>query len=145
MLGDGENGVPVEGLITGWFGPLTRFAVQRFQCKYEIICPSPDPVLRQNQDLTAYGYVGPKTRAKLNELINLQLTTKNKQRITYDLRPITENRRQTTHNLRQIQKKSESSGRSCTPPVPAHRHTEPARGTVEKPGCPLTGQINKNQ
>ena len=77
-----------EGLITGWFGPLTRSAVQRFQCKYEILCESQDPVLRLSQDLTAYGYVGPKTRAKINELFNLQ--------------PITDNLRLTTNNGEQI-------------------------------------------
>jgi len=47
-----------EGLITGFFGPLTDQAVGRLQVKYGIL-PEGDPVL---------GYVGPKTRAKLNEL-----------------------------------------------------------------------------
>jgi len=52
-----------EGLITGYFGPLTEKAVQRFQLKYKIVnskTPESDP---------GYGYVGPKTRGKLNELI----------------------------------------------------------------------------
>jgi len=42
-----------EKLVTGYFGPLTLKAVKRFQAKYGII---------------QTGYVGPLTRAKLNEL-----------------------------------------------------------------------------
>lgn len=47
-----------EGLITGYFGNLTKLAVQRFQEKYDI-AKSGD---------AGYGYVGPKTRAKINSL-----------------------------------------------------------------------------
>ena len=47
-----------EGLITGYFGPATRRAIGRFQEKYGI-AKAGDP---------GYGTVGPKTRAKLNEL-----------------------------------------------------------------------------
>jgi hypothetical protein len=47
-----------EGLITGYFGNLTKLAVQRFQLKYNI-AQSGNP---------GYGYVGPKTRAKINSL-----------------------------------------------------------------------------
>ena len=43
-----------EGLITGYFGPATEAAVRRFQEKHGI---------------EALGIIGPKTRAKLNELI----------------------------------------------------------------------------
>ena len=43
-----------DGLITGYFGALTESAIKRFQVKYGI-----DPV----------GIVGPKTRAKLNEIL----------------------------------------------------------------------------
>lgn len=43
-----------EGLLTGYFGRLTREAVKRFQTR-EKIAP-------------AEGYVGPKTRARLNQL-----------------------------------------------------------------------------
>lgn len=42
-----------EGLVTGFFGNLTKLAVQRFQTKYSI---------------TPVGIVGPLTRAKLREL-----------------------------------------------------------------------------
>lgn len=43
-----------EGNVTGYFGSLTKSAVKRFQQKYGI---------------EAIGTVGPKTRAKINELI----------------------------------------------------------------------------
>ena len=42
-----------EGLVSGYFGPLTQKAVKRFQVKHGI---------------EAIGIVGPKTRKKLNEL-----------------------------------------------------------------------------
>lgn len=52
-----------EGLITGNFGPLTQAAVIRFQEKYasEILFPS--GIEKGN------GFVGPKTRAKINEIL----------------------------------------------------------------------------
>ena len=46
--------------ITGYYGSLTTRAVQLFQAKYGIIS-SGSPFT------TGYGFVGPKTRAKLNE------------------------------------------------------------------------------
>lgn len=58
-----DSSIYPEGLITGYFGPLTQKAVQKFQIKYQIVnsmSPESDP---------GYGYVGPKTRAKLNELM----------------------------------------------------------------------------
>ncbi len=51
-----------EGLVTGYFGNLTQKAIQKFQCKYNIVC-SGDPYS------TGYGSVGPKTRVKLNEMV----------------------------------------------------------------------------
>ncbi len=51
-----------EGIVSGYFGSLTQKAVQKFQCKYDIICSG-------TVYFTGYGSVGPKTRAKLNELI----------------------------------------------------------------------------
>ncbi|MFH1188372.1 MAG: peptidoglycan-binding protein [bacterium] len=56
----GEDIYP-EGLTTGHFGLLTEKAVQRFQKRYNIASEGDD----------GYGYVGPKTRTKLNELIGL--------------------------------------------------------------------------
>ncbi|MDD2677798.1 MAG: peptidoglycan-binding protein [Candidatus Paceibacterota bacterium] len=49
-----------EGLVTGYFGPLTLKAAKAFQAKYGIITT---------------GYVGPLTRAKLNELYCTPTTT----------------------------------------------------------------------
>jgi len=50
-----------EGLVTGYFGPLTERAVQRFQAKYGIVSSG-------TSDTTGYGLVGPKTRVKLQEV-----------------------------------------------------------------------------
>lgn len=50
-----------EGIVSGFFGALTEKAVQRFQAKYGIVS-SGTPAT------TGYGRVGPKTRAKLNEV-----------------------------------------------------------------------------
>ncbi len=47
-----------EGLTTGYFGALTRAAVQRFQEKYGIATPA----------TIGYGWVGPRTKAKLAEI-----------------------------------------------------------------------------
>jgi D-alanyl-D-alanine endopeptidase (penicillin-binding protein 7) len=54
-----EPDVYPEALVTGYFGPLTRRAVQRFQVKHGIVSSTGDP---------GYGYVGPKTRLKLAEM-----------------------------------------------------------------------------
>lgn len=71
-LGTGSKGTDVtllqnvlknEGLLTvlatGYFGSLTESAVKAFQEKYNIAKPGD----------SGYGFVGPKTRAKLNGLI----------------------------------------------------------------------------
>ncbi len=50
-----------EGLITGYFGPLTEKAIQRFQSKNNIVSSG-------SPKSTGYGLVGPKTRAKLQEV-----------------------------------------------------------------------------
>ena len=50
-----------EGLVTGYFGSLTREAVGRFQEKYGIA----------NKGDAGYGFVGPKTRTKINSLLGL--------------------------------------------------------------------------
>ncbi len=51
-----------EGLITGYFGGLTRAAVQRFQASYGIVSSG-------SAATTGYGRVGPTTLAKINSLI----------------------------------------------------------------------------
>ena len=52
-----------EGIVSGWFGSLTRQAVIRFQEKYA-------PEILAEHDLTAgTGYVGRSTRAKINQLL----------------------------------------------------------------------------
>jgi hypothetical protein len=48
-----------EGLITGYFGPLTEKAVQNFQLNYDVVTLKSD---------AGFGFVGPKTRAKLQEV-----------------------------------------------------------------------------
>ncbi|KKS34591.1 MAG: hypothetical protein UU96_C0002G0033 [Parcubacteria group bacterium GW2011_GWC2_42_13] len=53
-----ESGIGSFGNETEYFGSLTEKAVQKFQTKYNI-AKSGD---------SGYGYVGPKTRAKLNEV-----------------------------------------------------------------------------
>ncbi len=50
-----------EGIISGYYGPLTVAAVQRFQCKQAIVCSG-------SAATTGYGRVGPATLAKINSL-----------------------------------------------------------------------------
>ena len=58
-----DEGVYPEGLVTGYFGLLTKAAVIRFQEKYasEILAP--------NGLTSGNGFIGPSTRTKLNSLI----------------------------------------------------------------------------
>jgi len=51
-----------EGLVTGYFGPLTQQAVQRFQAEHDIVSSG-------TPSTTGYGRVGPLTMAKINELM----------------------------------------------------------------------------
>ena len=51
-----------EGLVTGYFGPLTHSAVERFQEKYA------DEILKPVGLLGGTGFVGEKTIAKLNQI-----------------------------------------------------------------------------
>jgi len=51
-----------EGLVTGYYGVLTTAAVGRFQLQNGVVTSASDP---------GYGYVGPKTRAKINSLLGL--------------------------------------------------------------------------
>lgn len=58
-----DSSVYPERLVTGYFGPLTQSAVQRFQCKYSIVCSG-------NSSTTGYGRVGPRTLTMLDGLMN---------------------------------------------------------------------------
>ena len=51
-----------KGFITGYYGSLTLLAVQKFQCRYRIIC--------SHLEGPGYGRVGPATLQKLNEIIS---------------------------------------------------------------------------
>ncbi|MBU3925895.1 peptidoglycan-binding protein, partial [Patescibacteria group bacterium] len=50
-----------EGLITGYFGPLTETAVKKFQCNHGIVCSGAP-------ETTGYGVVGPVTKLKIKAL-----------------------------------------------------------------------------
>lgn len=54
-----KSGVGSPGNETDYFGSLTEKAVQKFQMKHGVVSSSSDP---------GYGYLGPKTRAKLNQV-----------------------------------------------------------------------------
>lgn len=56
------SGIYPEGLVTGYFGPLTEKAVQRFQLKHGIVASG-------TSETTGYGQVGPKTQTQLNQLL----------------------------------------------------------------------------
>lgn len=51
-----------EGLTTGYFGLFTEKALQKFQIKHNIVSSG-------NPKTTGFGLLGPRTRAKLNELV----------------------------------------------------------------------------
>ncbi len=52
-----------EKLVTGYYGPLTQAAVERFQAYYGIVSSG-------SPSATGYGRVGPSTLAKMNILIS---------------------------------------------------------------------------
>lgn len=51
-----------SGLVTGYFGPLTQAAVQRFQAAQGIVSEG-------SPETTGYGRVGPTTMARINSLL----------------------------------------------------------------------------
>ncbi len=56
-----DSSIYPEGLVTGYYGPLTTSAVQRFQCQYNIVCTG-------DVTSTGYGRVGPITLGKIQSL-----------------------------------------------------------------------------
>ncbi|OHA85378.1 MAG: hypothetical protein A2591_01635 [Candidatus Yonathbacteria bacterium RIFOXYD1_FULL_52_36] len=60
MLAQDSNIYP-EGDITGYYGPATQRAIQRFQIQHAIVSSG-------SPSTTGYGAVGPSTRAQLNTL-----------------------------------------------------------------------------
>jgi len=57
-----ESGPGSPGNETARYGALTRKAVERFQCAKNIVCPN-------GGYIAGYGYVGPRTRAALEKLV----------------------------------------------------------------------------
>ncbi len=60
-----SSGAGSSGKETTYFGPATTKAVQKFQCKYSIICSGMPTT-------TGYGNLGPKTRTKIQEVFKKQ-------------------------------------------------------------------------
>lgn len=54
-----QKGYLAPANTTGFYGPLTMQAVQKYQCAQNIVCSG-------TEASTGYGVVGMKTRAKLN-------------------------------------------------------------------------------
>lgn len=59
------SGAGSPGKETNYFGSLTRAALQKFQCKHNIVCSG-------TPKTTGYGNLGPKTRAKIQEVFKKQ-------------------------------------------------------------------------
>ena len=62
-----QNGFLKLDAPSSYFGPLTEKAVQQFQCQHLSICAG-------LPNTNGYGFVGPKTRAKINELLSKSTT-----------------------------------------------------------------------
>lgn len=77
----GQPGIYPEGLITGYYGPATTRAVQRWQAEHGIASSG-------TPETTGYGYVGPRTREEMGcgntgaALPNLTLTVDGQQSVT---------------------------------------------------------------
>lgn len=61
FLADDSDLYP-SGLVTGYFGTLTRDAVRRFQCQENIVCNG-------TPETTGYGRIGPQTADSMNQMI----------------------------------------------------------------------------
>jgi peptidoglycan hydrolase-like protein with peptidoglycan-binding domain len=56
-----DSDIYPEGITSGYYGVLTRNAVERFQCKHDIVCEG-------TPSTTGYGLAGPKTRERMNQI-----------------------------------------------------------------------------
>ncbi len=63
-----DSSVYPEAIVSGYYGSLTRAAVQRYQCKQGIICTG-------SAASTGYGRVGPRTLAAINASIGGVVST----------------------------------------------------------------------
>jgi len=71
-----ESELYPEKFVTGYFGPLTEAAVKRFQCREDIVCEEEVTSGTTTNTTSGYGRVGPRTKARLNELlVGMTLTT----------------------------------------------------------------------
>jgi peptidoglycan hydrolase-like protein with peptidoglycan-binding domain len=70
-----------EGLVTGYFGQLTKAAVERFQTTYGIVSQG-------TPETTGYGRVGPQTITKINGLLGSVVVGG---QVSWDSSPILEN------------------------------------------------------
>ncbi len=68
-----------SGLVTGYFGPLTQAAVQRFQTAQGLVSSG-------SPDTTGYGRVGPQTMMRINSL--LVSGGNNNNQMPWDVAPI---------------------------------------------------------
>ena len=59
-----------EKIVSGFYGTLTKLAVQRFQCRHLGICSG-------SPESNGYGFVGPRTQSKLNEIYSGSVPTVN--------------------------------------------------------------------
>ena len=56
-----DNEIYPEGLVTGYFGSMTKRAVVRFQLEYGVI---------ESEQSIGAGYVGPRTMAAINNILS---------------------------------------------------------------------------
>lgn len=66
-----------EGIVSGYYGPLTREAVKRFQVRYGVLNPA-------TADPSLVGFAGPTTRAKMNEILRGNQNCQNQNRPNAD-------------------------------------------------------------